>query len=110
MSNRFPAQFADLETIAAPWAIASANARYAKRLNSSMDQMQAFYDAVFPRAQEILAYCNGFDINRPPEQVTSLMNVLYSLIAVSFAVDVWKQSRVPDSGATYLEYFIEPPV
>ena len=65
MSNLFPAQFAALEAIAGPWAIASANARYLKRLNSSMDEMQAFYDAVFPRANEMLAYCNGFDINDP---------------------------------------------
>jgi hypothetical protein len=94
MSNLFPAQFAALEAIAGPWAIASANARYLKRLNSSMDEMQAFYDAVFPRANEMLAYCNGFDINDPPEQVKALINVLYSLIAVSFPVEVWKQPRV----------------
>jgi hypothetical protein len=110
MSNLFPAQFAALEAIAGPWAIASANARYLKRLNSSMDEMQAFYDAVFPRANEMLAYCNGFDINDPPEQVKALINMLYSLIAVSFPVEVWKQPRVPDSGATYLEVFIEPVV
>jgi hypothetical protein len=110
MSILFPAQFADLEAIAGPWAIASANARYIKRLNSSMDEMQAFYDAVFPRASEILAYCNDFDINDPPEQMKALMNVLYSLIAVSFPVEVWKQPRVPDSGATSLEFFIEPAV
>lgn len=110
MSKVFPAQFVDLETIAGPWAIASANERYRKRLASSIGEMQTFYDAVFPRANAILAYCNDFDINDPPEQVKALMNVLYSLVAVSFAVDVWKQPRVPDSGATYLEYFIEPVV
>ena len=108
MSDLFPAQFADLEAIAGPWAIASADARYMKRLNSSMDEMQAFYAAVFPRANDILAYCNAFAINDPPEQVKALMNVLYSLILVYFAVEVWKQPRVPDSGATYLEFFIEP--
>ncbi len=110
MSDLFPAQFADLEAIAGPWAIASNDARYVKRLNSSMDEMQAFYDAVCPRANEILAYCNGFDINDPPEQVKALMDVLYSLIAVSFPVEIWKQPHVPDSGATYLEVFIEPAV
>lgn len=110
MSTLFPAQFADLEAIAAPWAIASNDERYLKRLNSSMDEMQTFYDAVFPRANAILGYCNGFDINDPPEDVKALMNVLYSLITVSFPVDVWRQPRVPDSGATYLEVFIEPVV
>src|SRR5437899_8026481 len=110
MSDLFPVQFADLEAIAGPWAIATSDARYLKRLNSTMDEMQAFYAAVFPRASEILAYCNDFDINDPPDQVKALMNVLYALIAVSFPVEIWKQPRVPDSGATYLEVFIEPVV
>ena len=49
-------------------------------------------------------------INDPPEQVKALMNVLYPYIAVSFPVEIWKQPRVPDGGATYLEVLIEPAV
>jgi hypothetical protein len=105
-----PAQFADLEQIAAPWALASYDARYKKRLNSSMDELQAFYDAVFPRSEDIIAYCDQFDINDPPDDARALLNVLYSLVAVSFATEVWKQPRVPDAGATFFEAFIEPAV
>jgi hypothetical protein len=110
MTARFPVEFAELEPIAGPWALASYNDRYAKRLASTMDELQAFYDAVFPRAKAMLAYCDGFDIDDPPEDVRTLMNVLYSLVAVSFPVEVWKQPRVPDTGSSTFDAYIEPAV
>jgi hypothetical protein len=108
--GKLPAQFADLEDIAGPWALASYNDRYAKRLASTMDELQTFYDAVFPRAEEMLAYCDQFDIENPPAEMQALLNVLYSLVAASFPVEVWKQPRVPDTGATGFEAHIEPAV
>jgi hypothetical protein len=33
---------------------------------------------------------------------------MQSLIMVSFPVEVWKQPRVPDSGAAYLDLVVEP--
>jgi hypothetical protein len=110
MATLFPAEFADLEAVAAPWAIPSYTERYRKRLNSSMEELEAFYTTVFPRAQEIITYCDGFDIKEPPEEVKALLNVIYSLLVASYAVEVWKQPRVPDSGATFLEGFVEPAV
>lgn len=110
MAGKLPEQFADLEAIAGPWALASYNDRYAKRLGGSMAELQAFYDAVFPRAEEMIAYCDRYDINDPPEEVRALLNLLYSLVTVSFPVEVWKQPRVPDTGATGFEAHIEPAV
>jgi hypothetical protein len=110
MSNIFPAQFADLEPVAGPWNIPMYTDRYRKRLDSTMQELQTFYDAVFPRTEEILAYCDTFDINDPPTEVRSLLNVLYSLAIVSYAIEVWGQPRVPDSGATFLESFVEPAI
>ena len=106
----FPERFADIESVAAPWALASYNDRQAKRHASTMDELEAFYASVFPRAQAMLAYCDGFDINDPPDAVRALMNTLYSLVLVSFAVEVWKQPRVPDTGAASFEAFDEPAV
>jgi hypothetical protein len=34
----------------------------------------------------------------------------YSLVNVSFPVEVWRQARVPDSGAASLDVVIEPAV
>jgi hypothetical protein len=105
-----PEEFADIEGIAAPWALARYDDRYAKRLASTMEEMQTFYDAVFPRAEAMITYCDRYDMENPPEEAKALLNVLYSLIAVSFAVEVWKQPRVPDTGATGFQAHIEPAV
>ena len=56
MADRLlPPEFADLEAFAGTWSIANEPDRYAKRLASTMEEMQAFYDACFPRAEQAIA-------------------------------------------------------
>ena len=97
MPSLFPKEFADLEAAGAPWSIGSDNECYRRCAGSSMEDMEAFYDAVFPRAHEILAYCDRFDVRNPPEEMRVLMSMLYSLIVVSSAVEAWKRARVSGS-------------
>ncbi|MGV9802257.1 hypothetical protein ACWDTP_29840 [Mycobacterium sp. NPDC003449] len=107
MSPVLPVEFADLERYSG-WCLPSERMRYAKRLSSSMHDMQAFYDAVTARAEEAIAYCDKFSLDDMPDDVLALMHMLYSMITVSFPVECWKQPRVPDSGATWLECDSEP--
>ncbi len=103
-----PDEFADLEPFAADWALRTERERYARRLSSSMDQMQAFYDAAFPRAKPAMKYLNQFELNNLSERAQNLLFLLYSLVMVSFPVEVWKQPHVPDAGAAYLDLVDEP--
>jgi hypothetical protein len=103
-----PVQFADLEPFAADWVLRTERERYAKRLSSSMEAMQAFYDAAFPRAAAAIEYLNQFELDKLPDEARNLLWLLYSLIMVSFPVEVWKQPHVPDAGATYLDLVEEP--
>lgn len=107
MSAKLPTEFADLEPFS-DWCLDSEPQRYDKRLKSSMAQMQAFYDAIMPRAEEAITYCDKFPLDDLPEDVTNLMHLLYSMIMVSFPVECWKQPRVPDSGASTLDCISEP--
>ena len=107
MTAKLPAEFADLEPFS-EWCLGSEAQRYAKRLSSTMPQMQAFYDAITPRAEEAIAYCDKFPLDDLPDDVTNLMHLLYSMIMVSFPVECWKQPRVPDSGASSLDCVSEP--
>jgi len=102
-----PPEFADLERYS-EWCLGSESQRYAKRLASSMQEMQAFYDAITARAEEAIAYCDKFPLDDLPEDVLNLMHLLYSMIMVSFPVECWKQPKVPDSGATSLNCDSEP--
>ncbi len=107
MERRLPGEFSDLERFAG-WCLATEAERYSKRLASSMDEMQALYDALAPRAEEAIAYCDKFPLDELPDDALNLMRLLYSLIMVSFPVECWGQPRVPDSGAAYLDLVAEP--
>jgi hypothetical protein len=104
-----PPEFADLEPFAA-WSLESEGERYAQRLSSTMDELQAFYDVAFPRLEEAMAYLDALDLHALPEDARRLLWLCYSLVNASFPVEVWHQSRVPDSGAASLDMVIEPAV
>jgi hypothetical protein len=106
-TGRLPAQFADLEPFA-EWILETHNERYDHRLAVSMDVMQAFYDAAFPRLADIIEYCNKFPLDDMPDDVRNLMLLTFSLVHVSFPVEVWRQARVPDSGAAAIDCVREP--
>lgn len=104
-----PGEFADLERFSG-WILETQDARYDRRLASSMEEMQALYDTVLPRLPEIIAYCNRHPLDDMPEPAHNLMLLVYSLIQASFSVEAWKQPRVPDSGAAYISCVREPRV
>jgi hypothetical protein len=103
-----PTQFADLEQFAPHWCLSTETERWNKRMASSMADIQAFYDAVTPRAEEAIACCDAYELDSMPEEVVNLMHLLYSWITVSFAVECWRQPQIPDAGATYLELLVAP--
>ncbi len=107
--STLPADFSDLEPFAA-WSLETEAERYGKRLASSMDELQAFYDSAFPRLEAAMAYLDQFDLNALPDDATALLWLCYSLVNASFPVEVWRQPRVPDSGAASMDMLVEPAV
>jgi hypothetical protein len=103
-----PGRFSALEPFAATWCLPTERQRFAQRMASTMDQMQAFYDAFFPRAEEAIAYCDEFPLDDLPDDARNLLYLLYSLVMVSFPVEAWRQPHVPDTGAAYLDLVVEP--
>ncbi|MFV8047938.1 hypothetical protein [Mycobacterium sp. 48b] len=107
LTSRLPEQFAELEPFL-HWDLATEGERYAKRLASSMPEMEAFYEAAFPRLREALDFIDRYDLAALPDPARTVMHLMQSLITVSFPVEVWKQPRVPDSGAASLTCLQEP--
>ena len=103
-----PAEFADLEPFAETWCLASERERFARRLAVPMDRMQAFYDAITPRAEEAMSYCDTFALDDMPGKAVNLLHLIYSMVMVSFPVECWGQGPVPDTGAAYLDLLVEP--
>lgn len=104
-----PSEFAALEPFTA-WVLESERERYSKRLASSMEEMQAFYDAAFPLLEQASEHLDKFPLDELPEPERHLLLLMFSLVNVSFPVEVWKQARVPDSGAAYMDLVVEPKV
>jgi len=104
-----PDAFADLSPFAG-WALEREAERYAKRLASTMDELQAFYDAAFPRLAAITAYLDQGPLTELSPEATHLLWLSYSLVNVSFPVEVWRQARVPDSGAARMDQVVEPAI
>ncbi len=102
-----PPEFVDLEPWAG-WALPTERARYTKRLESTMDELQAFYDAAFPRLEAGTEYLKGVQLEGISEPDTKLLWLFEALVTVSFPVEVWRQPRVPDSGASEFNAVVEP--
>ena len=103
-----PSEFADLEPFAEKWSRATEPERWAVRMSSSMDEMQAFYDAILPRVGEALAYCDKFPLDDMPDDAVNLLRLVYSFVVVSFAVELWRQPYVPDTLGTSFDRTSEP--
>jgi hypothetical protein len=91
-----PAQFKDLEPFVATWALATERERNRKRLASTMEEIQAFYNAMLPRMETIIEYLNQFPLDRMPEDAQRLFYLTLSLAEVANAVELFKQPGVID--------------
>ena len=108
MSALLPAEFADLEPFARKWCLPTEQQRYSTRLAATMEEMQAFYDAVRSRAEDAMAYLEKLPFDALPDDAINLLHLLYSMIQVSFPVEVWHQPKVPDTGSSAFGSFTEP--
>ena len=78
MTSPLPVEFSDIEPFAATWCLATEPERWERRMEGSMQEMQAFYDAFFPRAEEAIQYCDRFALDDMPDDAVRLLHLLYS--------------------------------
>ncbi len=93
---QLPAQFRGLEPFI-DWAIPRERQRTAKRLASSMDEITALYNAVFPQLEAIIAYLNQFPVKAMPPDAERLSHLALSLVEVANLVELYKRPGVMDA-------------
>jgi hypothetical protein len=103
-----PSAFAELEGFAQTWCLETEAARWNRRLASSMGEMRAFYDAFFPRLEEAIDYCDKFSLDDMPEDATHLLHLIYSLVMVAMAIEVFGRPKPTDSADAVLDRIGEP--
>ena len=107
-SRLLPPDFADVEQFAARWALATEGERWAQRHASSIEDMHAFYDAMFPRVEAALDYCDRFPLDDLPEDARNLLHLVFSFVMVSFPVELWNAPGIPDAGGATLDRVVSP--
>jgi hypothetical protein len=96
--NTLPAQFAKLSPWVAGWALATEQDRYMKLHSVTFEQLKAFYDAMLPEMDAIMAFLT----TQPVEGMAPDAETLYKL-AMTFAetahpMDLgWKDTDFPSA-------------
>jgi hypothetical protein len=72
-----------------------------------MTDLETFYDAALPRIDEAMKYLDTYDLDKLPEDALNLLHLYCALMTVSFPVEVWRQPRVPDSGASSFDCLVD---
>lgn len=106
--NRLPGAFVELEPYAQTWCLPTEAERWNMRMATGMLQMRDFYDAFFPRLEEAIEYCDKYSLDEMPDDAVNLLHLIYSLIMVSMAVEVFGQPRPTDAADAVLDRVGEP--
>ncbi|AZI35532.1 hypothetical protein NT2_07_01940 [Caenibius tardaugens NBRC 16725] len=89
MTNKsLPPEFADLAPFL-DWALATADERYAYRRNASRAELKAFYDAILPRTEAILALVDQYPLGALPEELHPLYHLVLSLAEVAPHIELY---------------------
>ena len=93
MNTQLPSGFSDLERFA-DWILPMSGERNRKRLESSMDDLNALYNALRPKLGEIFAYLDRFSLEEMPQDAQRLLFLSLSLAEVSIAVELFHEPKV----------------
>jgi hypothetical protein len=108
MTARLPAAFADLERFAPQWCLATETKRYARRMNSSMAQLQEFYDAFSPRLEAAIEHCDTYALEALPPDAIRLLQLVYSLTTVAMSIEIFQQIKATNSADAEITRVQEP--
>ena len=91
-----PDQFRDLEPFARVWALRTETERQARRLESTIEELRAFYDTLLLRIDDILAYLSEFPLENLTPEGDRLLLLAFGLAEIAPAVELYGQTEVPN--------------
>jgi hypothetical protein len=106
---RLPAQFSALEAFVAEWALSSEQARHENLLDKSIADLQAFYDAMLPRMDEITLYLNQFPLDAMPADAAVLFDLGMTFMESAHPIDLrWRTTDIEDKFPSERFKFLPP--
>ena len=96
MSNEelLPTDFAELLPWVSDWALDTENKRLAKRVDSDMEEIKAFYDAILPQMTPVMEYLEKLPVSGLDGADQNLLNLALSYVEISRIFEVWDQQDV----------------
>jgi hypothetical protein len=96
-NRSLPQQFSALQPFVADWAIAGEGDRLIKLLRTSIPELKVFYDAVYPRAEEMRIYLSQFKLDAMPEDAQTLFDLLLTFVETAHPIELnWKDTDIDD--------------
>lgn len=94
-NNPLPPDFADLAPFAREWALPTERDRYFKLLATSLDDLRAFYEAMLPRSEAIVAYLSRLPLDDLPADARTLYELMLTFVETAHPIDLkWKQTDI----------------
>jgi hypothetical protein len=95
--SRLPSAFAEFEPFTEKWCLPTEPERWEARLTTPMPEIREFYDAFSPRFEEAIDYCDKFPLDDLPDDALNLLHLIYSMVMVSMAVEIFGTQKPADS-------------
>jgi hypothetical protein len=83
-----------LEDLVKLWGLPTTEQRVAKRVSTSIEEIQKFYDAMLPALKSIIEYLNQFPLSAIPDADRPLANATLALCEIDNSVSKWKSSTL----------------
>lgn len=87
-NTSLPADFADLSPFL-DWALPGADERQTRRRTASREELRAFYDAMLPRIEMILARVDAYPLGGLPQELHPLYQLALSLAEVAPHIELY---------------------
>jgi hypothetical protein len=93
-----PAAFAGLEAFVPEWALASERERYLKLHATTLPQLKAFYDAMLPRMDEVMAFLKTQPLEGMAPEAENLYRLAMTFAETAHPLDLgWKDVDFPSA-------------
>ena len=95
MSELLPTRFAALEPYADVWALKDTGARLRQRMQSSMAELEAFYQGMLPHLEAALLYLDEFEFGKLPPAQLRLHWLTLATAEAALSVEIYRSPTLP---------------
>ena len=98
MTQKLPALYRDLQPFVADWALETEAGRLKKLVATSIEDLRAFYDAIYPRAAAIRDDLSQRKLDALTDEEKTLFFLLMTFIEVAHPIELnWKETDIDDA-------------